>query len=305
MIDDREDFVTTTVSFLQEQGYRLITAGDGQKGLEKAVEEKPDLIILDVDLPKINGFEVCRALKEDITTRFIPIIMLSKTYTEMISKLTGLKIGADEYLNKPFDPEELIIRIEKLIQNTKEFIAIQPLTHLPGSASFETRVRNKIHNGEKFSICYLDIDNFKAYNDKYGYMKGNDVIVFIGDLLYRISKKERDVTIGHIGGDDFILAMPSERVDNICKEITETFDQNVHKFYTEMDYRKKYIVTKDRQGNYHKFPLLRISIEAASSEKRGIQNYEEIISVLVEMKNYIKSLPERTGSTYIKDRRKG
>lgn len=306
--DDEKDIVAMTAKLLIRHGYEVIKTYDGASAVDLAREEKPDLILLDVIMPELDGFKVCQILKEDMLLRFIPIIMFTQKKTEKVSRLTGLKIGADEYLSKPVDPEELLIRIEMLIEKKREFVSTQPLTKFPGSATIETKIREKILGKEKFSVCYLDIDHFKSYNDAYGYLKGNDAIIYVSELLLKVmkentSKESHDVFVGHIGGDDFILVTPIEKVDKICGEIVDEFDGNVNNFYSKEDVEREYVVTRDRRGNMCNFALISLSIAEVNNSKREISDYSQIVSVLAEIKNYLKSLSDRKGSIYLRDRR--
>lgn len=307
VVDDDMDVNLLIESILTTEGYTVATAYDGKTGLEKAKEEKPDLIILDVSMPHMDGFTLCRYLREDIETRFIPLIMLTGLHTQPIDRITGLKIGADDYLVKPFEAEELKRRIERLIVHTGENLTIHPLTRLPGSYAIEEEVTSRINRGERLAVCYFDIDNFKSFNDRYGYMRGDQVIHLLSRVILNAIQMEGTANdfLGHIGGDDFILVTVPDKVDKICQKIIQNFDEKIPLYYDSEDRKQGFINLRDRLGNLQSFPLMTVSIAVVTNEKREITHYAKLIDVLSEVKDYVKSTKnERKTSTFIKDRRR-
>jgi len=304
VIDDDVDFTVSLETVLSPE-HKVIVTYDGKTGLEKARKEIPNLIILDVDLPDIDGFHLCRKLREDTETRFIPIIMLTGSRTHPADRITGLKIGADDYLLKPFEPEELKVRIGRLIHRTKEFLSLNPLTHLPGSHRIEEEATRRINKGEKFAVCYIDIDNFKSFNDYYGYVRGDQVIQLMSKIILAAVENFGDKSdfIGHIGGDDFILITHTEKVEQICMKIAEIFDQEISAYYDQRDRVRGYITTYDRQWKTHNFPITTVSLAIVTNEKREIDHYGKLVDLLTEMKKYAKSLGERKKSVVVRDRR--
>lgn len=304
LIDDDVN-LTVSVETILSSEYEVIIAYEGGSGLEKAKKEMPNLIILDIDLPDIDGFHVCRKLREDRETRFIPVIMFTGSRTHPADRITGLKIGADDYLLKPFEPEELKVRISRLIRRTKEFLSLSPLTQLPGSYSIEEEATRRINKGEKFAVCYIDIDNFKSYNDYYGYSRGDQVIQLVSKIILGIlgSIGDKSDFLGHIGGDDFILIAYPEKIEQICVKIAETFDKEIPRYYDQHDRERGYITTYDRQWKSYNFPLMTISLAIVTNENREIKHYGRLVDLLSEMKKYAKSREEHKVSTLVRDRR--
>lgn len=305
LVIDEDIRSTITIKFLLEtEGYSVIFAYDKITGIEKARLEKPDLILLDADAPGIDGLTVSTKLKEDSVTKFIPVIAL----VDLVDTLTGMvrTINTEAYLLKPFNSDELKIEIERLLRKTVEQLSANPLTRLPGSISIEENVAMRIKNKEKYAVCYLDFDNFKPYNDYYGFERGDQVIKLLAQILIDVSrlKGNRNDFIGHIGGDDFVFVTTPDKIDDMCVYITETFDREILKFYDEKDIEKGYITTKDRRFQIHNFPIMTISIGVATNELREYEHYGKIVDVLVEMKKYVKSLRDQKGSKFMKDRRK-
>lgn len=303
--DDDTETIELIKMTLEMNNYDMITAFDGKSALKKTQEEKPDLVLLDLDMPNMNGYEVCKSIKTDHSTRYIPVIILSGTKTKIHDKVAGLQAGADEFMIKPFDPDELRVRVTQLIQKTKEIISLHPLTKLPGSTQIEEEITKRLSNGVKFAVGYIDLDNFKAYNDVYGYKKGDNVIHLLHEVIFEAINLcgSQDDFIGHIGGDDFIIMTTFEKVEKICEYIIKNFDQRILAHYNQDDRKRGCISTTDRQGTQRSFPIMALSIGISTNEKRNITHYGEIIDVLIEMKKYAKSAEQRKGSIFVKDRR--
>jgi diguanylate cyclase (GGDEF)-like protein len=285
--------------------YEIVKSYDGASVLKKAKEIKPDLILLDGDMPNLTGFEVCAKLKKDHSTRYIPVIIITGTRTKIYDKIIGLQIGADDYMIKPFDPSELRVRVAQAIYRTREFIALNPLTKLPGTTRIEEEINRRIDAKEPFAVCYADLDHFKAYNDYYGYKKGDNVIHLLHEVILEginFCGTPEDF-IGHIGGDDFIVVTAVDKVDAVCDYLTKNFDQRIPAHYAKQERDRGYIVAVDRQKHERQFPVMTVSIGVGTNEKREMTCYAEVIDILIEMKKYAKTLEEKEGSVFVKDKR--
>jgi PleD family two-component response regulator len=311
IIEDDKNLVETIKDIFEINDFEVLVAYNGAEGIENALKNKPDVIILDVGLSDISGFEVCKILKENYQTKFIPVVMLTGTRVEKEYRIGGLRTGADEYLLKPCDPEELLVRVESIISRTRLLLDINPLTKLPGNEVIKRVVYEKIRKKEAVGICYIDIDNFKPYNDYYGYQKGDEMILFLANVIAEALKEvkfedDKNLFVGHIGGDDFILLIPSNSVDLVCEKITRKFDEGILNFYNEDDRKTGFIIAPSREGDLKAFPIARISIAVVDTQKNKYlldREYEHIILVLSSIKKYLKKNENRKGSTYMVDRR--
>jgi PleD family two-component response regulator len=284
-------------------GYHVSEATTGTEALEKVIIENPDIIVLDVMLPEKSGLEVCQYLKESSITAHLPIIMLTAKQ-DLADKLAGLDTGADDYVIKPFDPLELEARIKALLRKTRRDLHANPLTHLPGSISIEKEIQRVIDEAGPFAAIFVDLDNFKAYNDNYGYAAGNRIITFTAHTIMAAVKRYGSPQdfIGHIGGDDFVCLTTPEYVDKICQEIIRIFDQLIHLHYREDDLNKGYIVNEDRRGVIKKFPLMTITLVVITNEESAFDHHLQVSEKAAELKRHVKMLH---GSNYRKDRRRG
>jgi diguanylate cyclase (GGDEF)-like protein len=299
--DDDPDILDVIRITLETEGYQVIEAHDGEEAVEMVKKSAPDLLITDLKMPKMCGDAVCKTLKQDILIQHMPIIMLTGK-GETTDKIHGINAGADDYMVKPFEPQELVARVKMVLRRTARDLDANPLTRLPGNVSIINELGNRIDKKEFFAVCYVDLDKFKAFNDKYGFEKGDEVIKNTARILIN-SVQEKGTPqdfIGHIGGDDFVLITTPDKVDGLCKKIIADFTSMVPGLYNKEDLKKGYIIGQDRQKKVRKIPLLSISIGVVTNEKIAINHVGEVGELGAELKEYAKSLP---GSNYVKERR--
>lgn len=301
IIDDTELMIKITTDILVEAGYQVITAPDGYNGLQKVREEKPDLVILDVVMPGMSGFEVCKILRDDESNNLMPIIMLTSQDNED-DKLTGLELGADDYIIKPFNKRELLSRVKNTLKRIDRNRLANPLTGLQGNLEIQGEINRRIAKNELFTVIYVDLDNFKAYNDVYGFASGDRAIKMTADIVMdnvHTFGSSRDF-VGHIGGDDFVIISVPDAVDPICRGIISDFDEKIIEFYTFEDRVRGYISTTDRQGIEKNYPIMTISLAVLSNENRELQNHIQVAEIAAELKKKAKM---HTGSKYVIDKR--
>ena len=301
IVDDDPDIRDVLKLTLSEENYEILEAGDGEEALKIVHDNQPDLILLDYKIPKIDGREVCRRIKNDLLLRHLPIIMVTGK-GDISDKVDGIDAGADDYVVKPFEPKELMARIRMILRHTERDLEANPLTRLPGNVSILKELSRRIDNKSLFAVCYIDLDKFKSYNDKYGFEHGDEVIRETGRVLIRATQDHgnRDDFVGHIGGDDFVIVTTPDKADNLCQKVILGFEELSPSFYNEKDRKNGYIVGKDRQGQEQRIPLLSVSIGIVTNQYRQITHVAQIGEIGAELKAYAKSL-ER--SNYVKDRR--
>ena len=302
VVDDDPDVARFVEVNLRSAGYDVHVATDGEMAIEKATEIRPDLVLLDVMMPKLDGFEVAQRLRKDQRTSSCSIIMLTAKALSA-DKVLGLSSGADDYIIKPFDPVELLARVKGTLRRAREMRALSPLTGLPGNIRIQEEIRRLVTENEPFALLYADLDHFKAYNDHYGFVRGDRAIQVVARLAMEVVNEVvgPSAFIGHVGGDDFILVVPPGLAEDVAKNMCERFDQHVPLLYDKMDVERGAIEIEDRQGNLRRFPLLTISIGVASTENRPFEHFSEAVAVATEMKQFAKREPR---SSYAMDRRK-
>jgi diguanylate cyclase (GGDEF)-like protein len=299
--DDDPDIRDILKLTLQEENYEIIEAGDGQEAL-KIIRSKPlDLVLLDYKMPKMDGRQLCNLIKRDLLLQYLPIIMVTGK-GEISDKIDGIDAGADDYVVKPFEPKELLARIRMVLRRTKRDLEANPLTRLPGNVAILNELSNCIDKKTPFAVCYVDLDKFKAYNDKYGFEHGDDVIRETARILLGASKEcgQADDFVGHIGGDDFVLVTTPDLADKICEKIIRDFDAISPSFYNPEDRQNGFIVGYDRQSKIHKIALLSVSIGVVTNQMRDITHVAQIGEIGAELKKLAKNMEK---SNYVKDKR--
>jgi len=302
IVDDDPDIRDVLKLTLSEENYEIIEACDGEEAL-KIINSKPlDLVLLDYKIPKIDGRQVCRLIKKDLLLSHLPIIMVTGK-GDINDKVGGIDAGADDYVVKPFEPKELLARIRMVLRRTERDLEANPLTRLPGNVSILSQLQLRLDNQAQFAVCYVDLDKFKAYNDKYGFRHGDDVIKETARILIRTAQEYGgpEVFIGHIGGDDFVIITSLENADNLCEKIIADFDKKSPSFYTEADRKQGFIISHDRQGKEEKIPLLSVSIGVVTNQARKIEHVAQIGEIGADLKSYAKNVGK---SNYVKDKRK-
>jgi diguanylate cyclase (GGDEF)-like protein len=301
LVDDEVDVLKWIGSLLESWDYEVQTSSDGFEAIQLARATKPDLILLDVGMDPMSGPEVCEKLKQDYVTRSTPVMLLT-VHDQLCRKVEGLTRGADDYVVKTVDPLELRARIETVLRRTEEQSNANPLTKLPGNVSIDREVARRLSSRERFSVCYCDIDNFKSYNDRYGYDAGDRVILhtarIVVDAVAAFGRS--DDFVGHIGGDDFVFLTIPVFQENICKEIIERFDESIPSFYHEEDRERGFIEVENRAGKLDTHPLMSITVAAVNNVKKHFESPHIISERAAEIKKYLKQLD---GSNYLSDRR--
>jgi len=302
VIDDDPDLLNIIKTQLKFSGYDVITAYNGEEGLHLARTESPDLVIVDLLMPVMDGFEVCKHLRQDRLTYLTPVIMLTASGTQH-DKIQALKGGVDDFISKPFAPNELDARIEGLIRRFHQSRSSNPLTGLPGNMSIEQEVNKRIFKRDPMAVLYIDLDNFKAFNDKYGYDKGDDVIQLVARILINAAEElgRKDDFIGHIGGDDFIFITGPDRMETVCNYIIKWFDELVPTLYNEEDQLRGHIEVVNRQGVVQHFPIMSVSIGVCTNEHRTLSSALQVSEICAEVK---KAAKKAKRSNFVVDRRR-
>ena len=301
VVDDDPDVARFVEVNLRSAGYEVTVASDGQEALERAVELRPDLVLLDVMMPKLDGFEVAQRLRRDSRTSSSSIIMLTAKALSS-DKVVGLSSGADDYIIKPFDPVELLARVKGTLRRAREMRALSPLTGLPGNIRIQEEIRRRVGEDQPFALLYADLDHFKAYNDHYGFVRGDRAIQSLALLCTEVVHElvGPEGFVGHVGGDDFLLIVPPDPAAEVAKRLTEGFDELAPSLYDPEDLERGSVEVLDRQGNMRLFPLLSLSVGVATTAARTFSHYGEAVTVANEMKQVAKAQP---GSAYAIDRR--
>jgi diguanylate cyclase (GGDEF)-like protein len=288
--DDDEDIVRFVEVNLRLEGFEVATASDGEQALVAAYDIMPDLMLLDVMMPKIDGFEVCQRLRADPRTKNMSVIMLTAKSLSA-DKVVGLTAGADDYMIKPFDPVELVARVKSALRRSREMRAINPLTQLPGNVQIQEEVAARVASGQPFALMYIDLNDFKAYNDFYGFARGDEAIKLLAKCAGNAVQVAAGAEgfLGHIGGDDFVAVVDPEKAEAAAQDIIDCWDLEIPHLYDDSDATRGYIEIADRRKEMHRFPLTTVSVGIATTTQRPIRSHWEASEIAAEMKTFAKS----------------
>jgi diguanylate cyclase (GGDEF)-like protein len=300
--DDDEDILRFVEMNLRLEGFEVALATDGEQALRTAAERLPDLVVLDVMMPNLDGFEVCQRLRGDARTKHISVIMLTARALSA-DRVVGLTAGADDYIIKPFDPVELVARVHSTLRRVRETRARDPLTQLPGKVEVEQEIKRRIEQRNGFALLRVDLDGFKAFNDRYGFERGDAAIRALGACLREaIASGGGDGLVGHLGGDDFVVAVDPDRAEAAAKELIACWDGSVTALYDPEDRARGYVETVDRRKQIRRYPPMTVSVGIATTERRDIDSHQRASEIATEMNRFAKRRPS---SNYAVDRRRG
>ena len=308
VVDDDVDIARFVEMNLKVEGFDVVTAHDGPSALDLVATEKPDLVILDLMMPGMDGVEVTRRLRSDATTSALPIIMLTAK-SQTVDKVLGLTAGADDYVLKPFEPLELVARVRGTLRRTQEFRDLSPLTGLPGNNRILREIGDRMRRGEDFAVCYCDIDGFKAVNDAYGFARGDEFIVTLARTLLRavgqVAAEQESGTppfLGHVGGDDFVVICAPDQIRPLTELAVAAFEMEADQLYDPEDRARGYVSVKSRRDGVKDVGLVTVSVGVALSARRAYTDPRELVADASEMKTVAKGQP---GSYVAVDRRTG
>ena len=283
-------------------GYEVFLHDSPVNDINQIKKISPDAIVVDVYSASKTHLQIVSTIKDDLITAFIPIITLINK-RQLREQLLHLKQGVDDYLIKPPDPLDLRVRIEMAIKRAQYSFFTTPLTGLPGGRLIEEALNVRLSKNSTFSFGYIDIDNFKYFNDVYGYVKGDRIIMQTAYILYTIIRKfgNKDDFIGHIGGDDFVFITSLDKSIAFCQNFICMFDNIIPFHYTPADRERGFIVARDRNKKVRKADLVSVSVALINKRNSGeFRSIVEINEKVTEIKHYLKEIP---GSKFMADRR--
>jgi diguanylate cyclase (GGDEF)-like protein len=282
IIEDDFDISNMLRIYFDSQGYETLVAPRGEEGLEMCRRKLPNLVILDIMLPDINGYEVCRRLRGNLRTSHIPVIFLTQK-DERSDQIAGLELGADDYVTKPFDLQLLLLRVQNSIQRAGWLSLTSPVTGLPSSKLVEEQLREIIRRKD-WAILYIGINHIDDFNDVYGFVAGDDVLRFTTMLLTEVVDELGTGSdfIGHIGGDDFMIVTTPERASDMKTRLIQRFNDEVMTFYNFKDRERGHIEVVDGAGNTQKMPLMTLAVGQIQHNTVPFSDIREITEVAAE-----------------------
>jgi PleD family two-component response regulator len=279
IVEDDLDIANMLSLFFKSQGYEVDWASHGRLALEKIRQVMPHLILLDIVLPDIDGYEVCHSLRTNLRTSHIPVIFLTQR-DERADKLKGLELGADDYITKPFDIDELRLRVQNVLSRAERESLTDPQSGLPCGRLIEEQLR-KVIQQSGWALLDVRIDHFGQFKDVYGFIAANGVIRFTSMLLGEVVDElgAADDFIGHAGGDNFVIITRRATAGLIKKRLKERFSREVRQHYSFTDRQRGYMIIPTRVGENVLAPFMSLSIGIVSPETHQFSDIREITEI--------------------------
>ncbi len=304
VIDDVGDVCELVKKVLKKEieEYDITLSDSSKESISKALEEIPSLIIINGDEIKRDLIKTCEFIRKSPENRITPIIVASSNKDKEF-RIEVLKRIVEYYIPKPLHPKFFYYTIKNLSRLIDANRCISNLTGLPGNAQIEIELKRRVASKKLFAVLYADLDNFKAYNDKYGFMNGDEVIKFTANCM-KESIQQYGVKgdfLGHIGGDDYVAVVGYDYARKIGKDIIKRFNAGIGEFYSEEDNENGYVKLLNRKGKMEKFPLITLTVAMISNKYKKYSSALEIGEDGAQVKKKAKTI---TGSTFLENRRK-
>lgn len=281
VVEDDADIQNMLKIYFGGLDFEVDTASRGSDALEKTRSVLPHLIVLDIMLPDIDGYEVCRTLRTNTRTSHIPVIFLTQK-DERSDKLQGLELGADDYITKPFDIEELKLRVTGAIRRSERESLTDPRSGLPAGRLIEEQLRRIIRE-TGWALLDFRINHFEAFRDVYGFVAGDDVVRFTAMLLNEVVDElgTNSDFIGHAGGDNFIVITAEASAEAIRERMKQRFAEEVQSHYNFLD-RQQGFIQVPRDGTSVQTPFMTLAVGIVSPSRQSFADIREITELAAE-----------------------
>lgn len=271
----------------------------GSEALEYLFHSPPDLLVVDTMLSDFKGEDLVRLIKSENVYRQVPVLLC---LDQEDLPLDFSQVEVDDFLLRPLDPAEVRSRLDLALFRASRELDASPLTKLPGNTSIIHKIQSLLDNGDDFALIYADLDHFKSFNDKYGFSRGDEVLLMTARVIVNTIRGIAQINsfVGHVGGDDFVCTLPSAKAEQACRALIENFDSIVPNFYDRDDRARGCIVSKDRQGKEQTFPLMAISLAVVFNANGKLTHYGQASQIAMNLK---KEAKKNLKSCYVLDRR--
>ncbi|HEY32760.1 MAG TPA: diguanylate cyclase [Dehalococcoidia bacterium] len=285
---------------LAHSNIEVISVRNGTQVIRKASEEKPEIILFDEVLPYLEISEICRLLKESEQMRHIQIVVMGSEDT-ILNRIDGIERLADYYITKPFDLNEVVELLETCFKQIERDINASPLTGLPNQIQLDNEFSNLLEQNKTFAAIYVDIDNLRAFNKVYGFVKGDQAIKLLGEIIYEAVGLfgGSDDLAAHLGGDNFVVLTTVTKARMLCPKIIRDFNNRIRTLYNQKHLERGNIEYEGLLGQIEQCPIMTLSVVVVSNERRKFEHYLQVKETAAQLLNYLRHFP---GSNYYFDR---
>ncbi len=283
----------------EARGYQLIFSEDPHEAVNIILEDPPDFLVTELGFGD-DDFQIINTVKGCLQKANMPILLVLPE--DVSPTLDWDHFSVDDIIIEPYKVEILLARIQLAESRMIRVFDNNPLSRLPGNTSIIRAIQRTLESDSLAGVCYLDLDNFKPYNDRYGFSQGDDIILMVARVAVNVVGElaRKNSFVGHVGGDDFVVIVPEEKVEPVCKKILANFEVVRNMFLTQEDVEAGCYRAKDRQGRDTVYGLLSLSIAVVLSKRSKFKHYGEVSAAASQVKHMVKKLD---GSNYMIDRR--
>jgi PleD family two-component response regulator len=284
IVEDDVDFGDMITSRLRRAGYACILISDSEKAFPVIKNKKPDMVILDVMMPKVSGYELCRRIRRDPLIFTTPVLMLSALGGEPEVE-HAIEQGADDYIVKPLDVGVLFSKIKALFEKQAKIIQENPLTQMHGGEYIKKIISNKLFREEQIAVCYFTLTNFAPYVKAYGPEKRDEAIKLVADILREVTNDSGvyECGLGHLGGPDFMALLSIKDSDRFCSEAVARLKQRRGGLYGKIDLERGYIQPNSADGAAAQFPLMSLVVGVTTNESIRFRDSGQMLKVAGEV----------------------
>ena len=272
IVEDDPDVAEMLKAYFKKQGYQVTGVFEGEIGVELCREQPPDLVILDIRLPDIDGYEVARRLRTNQRTQYIPIIFLTEK-RQREDRLHGLELGADDYITKPFDMNELRLRVRNTIWRARLGAMTNPITLMPEGELVQSRLEDCL-SAENWAVLSISLENMDYFREKYGFVAADDTLRAIGLIIQNSIRDAADENgfVGHLGPTEFVLICSPDDIVALHKRLKTQLEQSLDYFYP----------LSDRESEKENVRLLKVNFRALTSARNTSRDLERLKAALVD-----------------------
>lgn len=301
LLSAEENLTRFFLGLWSEDEVRWTVFARGRAALEELLSAPPDLVLVHERLPDMSGLALVQLIKNENVYRQIPVVVIWEN-SESLAAVDVASLEADDFLLQPLGADEARARVVLAHSRATRALDANPLTKLPGNTSIIQRIQDLIDRQEDFALAYVDLDYFKAFNDKYGFARGDEILLMTARVLVNSVRGfvQGPHFVGHVGGDDFVFIVPEDDVEGVCQRVITHFDAIVPSFYDPDDRERGAILSVDRQGQPQEFPIMAVSIAVVFNRAGRLKHFGEASARAMELKKRAKKDPK---SNYVLDQR--
>ncbi|NOX24615.1 MAG: diguanylate cyclase [Deltaproteobacteria bacterium] len=288
---------------LEARGYQVIERSELQAAMALFLDDPPDILLLAKGFDGVGDLAIIPVVKACLQKTNIPILLVVSE-DDLAAGLDWDALPVDDFIRRPVSIEDLLIRVQLAEVRMQRVFDNNPLSRLPGNTSILKAIQRAIDDEEPMAVCYLDIDNFKPYNDHYGFSRGDEVILVVARVLVNVLDEmaRTHSFAGHVGGDDFVFIVPEDVAEAVCQKALANFEEVRNAFIEAEDVKRGGFVEKNRQGAETHFGLLSVSIAVILTGHSRFQHFGEVAAAASQIKHKVK---EMEGNNYLIDQRQG